>query len=104
MSLKAALFDSDGVLMIGGMFSQNLVRDFGLPIEVLTPFFKTEFKDCLVGKVDLKTCIQKYLEPLGWKGSVDELLDYWFRFHHFAPIAPVGLQLRLEPHQLHHGR
>ncbi len=82
MSLKAVLFDSDGMLMIGGMFSQHLARDYQVHIEALNPFFKNEFKDCLIGKADLKERIQKYLEPLGWQGSVDELLDYWFKSEH----------------------
>lgn len=82
MSIKAVLIDSDGVLMIGGMFSEHLAYDYGLPIEVLKPFFKNEFQDCLIGHADLKQAIQPYLPSLEWKGSADELLNYWFKSEH----------------------
>lgn len=82
MSIKAVLFDSDGVLMIGGAFTHHLAREHGLSIEALDPFFKNEFKDCLIGKADLRDAVRPYLGALGWKGDVDELLSYWFRSEH----------------------
>ncbi len=80
--IKAMLFDTDGVLVTGGSFSKQLAQDYPVKIDALAPFFATEFKRCLVGELDLKRAIEPYLEPLGWNGSVDDLLAYWFKAEH----------------------
>ena len=41
-------------------------------------FFETEFKDCLIGKSDLKEVLQKHLKSWNWNSTVDEFLLYWF--------------------------
>ncbi len=47
-------------------------------MEMVLPFFKNEFKLCLVGKADLKQELGKYLDGWNWKKSVDDLLLFWF--------------------------
>ncbi len=80
MQPKAILFDADGVTIIGERFSVQYARDFGVSTETLDPFFRTDaFAQCLLGKGDLKEIIVPYLDAWQWKGSVDELLTYWFR-------------------------
>ncbi|MEK7648062.1 MAG: HAD-IA family hydrolase [Patescibacteria group bacterium] len=80
MKCKAILFDADGVVIRGERFSLQYTRDYGVPTETLDPFFRTaEFAQCLVGKQDLKEIIAPYVSTWEWKGSVDELLEYWFR-------------------------
>ena len=59
-------------------FSQRLSQEFGVPMEMVLPFFKNEFKLCLVGKADLKQELGKYLDGWNWKKSVDDLLLFWF--------------------------
>jgi len=59
-------------------FSQRLAKDFDIPEEDIMQFFRNEFKNCAVGKADLKEALEKYLPLWGWKGSVDDLLKYWF--------------------------
>lgn len=79
MSTKALLFDVDGVVIRGERFSVQYAHDFGVPTTTLDIFFKTEaFAQCLLGKRDLKEIIAPYLDSWQWKGSVDELLAYWF--------------------------
>ena len=43
----------------------------------MLPFFTGVFRDCSVGKADLKDELTKVIGNWGWKGSVDELMDYW---------------------------
>lgn len=80
--ISAIIFDADGVLVNGDKFSAALARDFDVDHAKEKEFFTGKFQDCLVGKADLKESITPYLEPLGWKGTVDELLDYWFKTEH----------------------
>ena len=80
--LKAVLFDADGVILFPRKkdFSDILAEDYGVPLEQILPLFKNEFKDCRIGKADLKEVLnRKYLGSWGWKGSAEELLAYWWR-------------------------
>lgn len=77
--IKAIIFDTDGMIIHREMyFSERFSKEFNIPLEKILPFFKNEFKLCLIGQADLKKELQKYLPLWGWKGSTDELLDYWF--------------------------
>ena len=59
-------------------FSIRYSKEFGVPVDKIIPFFQNEFQLCLIGKADLKEEIQKYLKSWHWKGTTDELLNYWF--------------------------
>jgi len=77
--IKAILFDVDGVLIKRReYFSERFSREQNIPLELILEFFKNEFKQCSLGKADLKEELKKYLDRWNWKGSVDELLEYWF--------------------------
>jgi putative hydrolase of the HAD superfamily len=80
--IKVVLFDADGVLINGEMFSLILERDYGIPTEKTTPFYTGPFQECLTGKVDLKKVIIPYLKEWGWENSVDEFLSSWFKAEH----------------------
>jgi len=78
--IKAIIFDADDVLIIKPKrFSQCLEEDYGIKKSVTSDFFKKDFQNCLVGKSDLKKELEKHIKEWGWKGSVDELLAYWFK-------------------------
>ncbi len=80
MSIKAVIFDADGMtIKRSEYFSARLARVYNIPADKILPFFKGEFQDCLVGKADLKEKIAPYLSDWNWKGTVEDLLDYWFR-------------------------
>ncbi len=82
--IKIVLFDADNtVINKPQMFSERFAKEFNVPIKKMLPFFKNEFKLCLVGKSDLKIELLKYLDSWGWKKSVDELLHYWFIVEHY---------------------
>lgn len=80
--IKAVIFDTDGMLVVGQMFSVKLCEEYHIPYETVLPFFKNEFQQCLVGKADLKTEIKPYLDKWGWKMSVEVFLEYWFKAEH----------------------
>jgi putative hydrolase of the HAD superfamily len=80
--IKAVIFDADGVLINGEMFSVQLARDCGITTEQTLPFFTGTFKDCIVGKADLKEVLIPYLHKWGWNKSVDDFIDYWHRSEH----------------------
>jgi putative hydrolase of the HAD superfamily len=76
---KSIFFDVDGVLVKSKfLFTEQLERDFGMKIETMLPFFTGLFRQCSVGKADLKVELAKVIGDWGWKGTVDELLAYWF--------------------------
>ncbi|HMI09455.1 MAG TPA: HAD-IA family hydrolase [Candidatus Saccharimonadales bacterium] len=76
--ISTIILDADGVLIHGKAFSERLVRDHDVDRDKEKEFFTTKFQECLVGKADLKESIAPYAASFGWKGTVDELLDYWF--------------------------
>lgn len=78
--IKAILFDVDDVLIRARrMFSVNLEREYGIPIEKTSLFFNGPFKECLIGKANLKKAIEPYLKEWGWQKGVDALIEYWFK-------------------------
>jgi putative hydrolase of the HAD superfamily len=83
MNIKVIVFDADGVVINSpGYFSLQYQKDFGVSNDVMLPFFKGVFQDCLVGKADLREELKKVLDDWKWKGTIDELLDYWFKSEH----------------------
>ncbi len=84
MNIKAVVFDADGVVINSpGYFSVQYQKEFGVSNDVMLPFFKGVFQECLVGKADLKEELKSVLNKWEWNGSVDDLLDYWFEIEHY---------------------
>lgn len=78
MKYKAIFFDADGVLIRNKyLFTDQLKQDYGIEIQKMLPFFTGVFRECAIGKADLKEELGKVIDEWGWKGSVDELLRYW---------------------------
>ncbi len=94
--IKVVLFDVDGVLATGKPFSQHLAHDYGITQEMVVPFFRGRFLECLVGNANLKQELIEYLGQWGWQGTVDEFVDYWFRSEHCIdePLVHEVQQLR----------
>jgi putative hydrolase of the HAD superfamily len=80
--IKAIIFDADGVLINGEMFSVHLDRDYGISKEQTLPFFTGPLKDCVLGKADLKEVLPAYLHKWEWDGTVDEFITYWHTSEH----------------------
>lgn len=81
--IKAVIFDADGMVVKGERFSSRFSRNYNVPMEKLNQFFDNEFKDCTLGKRDLKEAVAPYLPKWGWKGSVDDFLHFWFAENYY---------------------
>ena len=76
---KAIFFDADGVMIRSKfLFTEQLEKDFGIQIEKMLPFFTGVFRQCSVGKADLKEELAKVIGDWGWSGTVEELMEHWF--------------------------
>lgn len=80
--IKVILFDADGVLLTGTMFSTYLQTYLGLDEDVIQSFFDNEFKKCQTGQSDIKDELSKYLKRWEWKKSVNDFLALWFKSEH----------------------
>jgi putative hydrolase of the HAD superfamily len=78
--IKAALFDLDGIVITGRkrFFSERLAEEHNIPMEQVLEFFTKDLKPCSFGKADLKEQIAPHLVKWKWKGTVEDLLEYWF--------------------------
>lgn len=73
------LFDLDGVLIRREKyFSQRFSDDYQIPIDKVLPFFKGDYKEAAVGRLNIRQVLPTYLSQWGWKKSVDDFLTYWF--------------------------
>ncbi|MBU0530925.1 MAG: HAD-IA family hydrolase [Candidatus Uhrbacteria bacterium] len=79
MPYQAILFDADGMVVKKKMFSAEVEKDYGITWAKMEPFFKGVFEDCKLGKADLKEELGKVIADWGWQGTVQELMDYWFK-------------------------
>ena len=94
--IKAVVFDADGMVVKGDRPSLRLARDYHVPMEKLNLFFDNEFKDCVLGKRDLKEAVAPYLPKWGWEGSVEDFLHFWFTesYHNDEEVISVAKKLK----------
>jgi putative hydrolase of the HAD superfamily len=77
---KCILFDADGVLTLPeDVFSIVYARSHALDPQPFEDFFRNEWQPIVTGSKDLKEHIIANPDLWQWDGSVDELLEYWFR-------------------------
>jgi putative hydrolase of the HAD superfamily len=80
--VKTFVFDADGVLCVGERFDAALEKEHLIPRARLAPFFTGPFSECVLGRRDLKEALLPYVAEWGWRGSVEELLAFWFQCEH----------------------
>jgi putative hydrolase of the HAD superfamily len=74
------LFDADGVLTLPEeVFSVVYARSHGLDPTPFEYFFKNEWKPIVTGKKDLKESILENQGMWQWDGTIEELLQFWFK-------------------------
>ena len=78
MSVRAVIFDADGVIVFPWRFAAHLSHEYQITQEATLAFFQGKFTDCLVGKANLSHVLPSYLEEWGWSGSVEEFMQLWF--------------------------
>lgn len=96
--IKAVIFDADGMVIKGDRPSLRLSRDWGVPAEEVSKFFDNEFKDCVLGKRDLREAVAPYLSRWKWKGTTEDFLHFWFAesYHNDEVIITEAKRLRAE--------
>ena len=77
-TIKAILFDADGVVILPNPFADYLEQELHVPPDMTRVFFGGEFIKCLLGRADLKETIEPFLPQWGWHDSVDAFLKLWF--------------------------
>jgi putative hydrolase of the HAD superfamily len=80
--MKTFVFDADGVICVGGSFTESLDREYHIPRIRLAAFFAGPFPKCILGVSDLKEEIEAFLPMWGWRGSTEEFLMFWFQREH----------------------
>lgn len=104
--IKAILIDLDGVIIHRKQFfSELLAQNTGLSIqEDILPFFKSDFKDCMLGKKNLRDMLPAWLEKWGWEGDIDSFLKFWFESErdidesmllHIRSLREAGIKIYL---------
>lgn len=78
--ITTILYDVDQTLINSPWhnFTNTYTKEFGVLYEDMLPFFVGPLKKCQTGKADMKVELLPYLSKWKWKGSVEELLTYWF--------------------------
>jgi putative hydrolase of the HAD superfamily len=87
--MKTFVFDADGVICIGRSFSVSLEQEHHIPRERLVPFFTGPFRECVLGRRDLKEVVASYAVEWGWPGSVEDLLAFWFQREHVISMEAI---------------
>ncbi len=78
--IKVILFDCDGPIIKREKYFSQRLKDLGMGLDedLVTQFFKTEFLEIEKGKADLKQILEGKIQSWGYKGTVKELMDFWF--------------------------
>ena len=99
---KILLLDADGVVIVPRekYFSDRYSEEFGVSKDVMMPFFKKEFNDCVRGTRSIQEVFaeQNMLEKWGWKGTLPELFQYWWAGENtrFEAVLSLVQELRRE--------
>lgn len=78
MSIKAVIFDADGVVILPWRFARYLEQVHAITPEMTRGFFRGVFEDCLVGQADLRVVLPPFLSKWGWKETLDDFITTWF--------------------------
>jgi putative hydrolase of the HAD superfamily len=87
--MKTFVFDADGVICVGRSFSVSLEHEHQIPRERLAAFFTGPFSECVLGQRDLKEVVASCAVEWGWRGSVEDLLAFWFQSEHVISMAAL---------------
>jgi len=96
MLTKCIIFDADGVIINSEAFSLQYQKEHDVSNDDMLPFFKGDLQDCIIGKADLTEAIKPWLSKWKWTGTVDELLQFWFKAEHNINENIVSIIQRLK--------
>ena len=91
MSIEAVILDADGVVISPGQLSIRYFEvEHGITRDMAREFFGRVFRDCLVGKADLKEELAPFLPAWGWRRSVDDFMSTWFEMESTVDSRVIG--------------
>ncbi len=90
---KVLLFDADGVLVLPPkLFSEVYCERYGVDPKKQEQFYVTdEFKQALIGKLDLADAIKSHNDLWQWKGGFNELIEMWLEAENYPNEDLVDL-------------
>lgn len=91
MSIRAVIFDADGVIVFPWRFGEHLSREYKITQEATQAFFQGKFTECLVGKANLSHVLPSYLKEWGWSGSVEEFMQLWFTVEDAVDVGVLNI-------------
>ena len=78
--MKHIIFDVDGVVIQGKLFAAEVaIQKFGLNQALIKIFFTQKWKECVEGRSCLKELLSYELPKWGFRGSVEEYMEFWFQ-------------------------
>lgn len=78
--MKHILFDLDGVLIHTSMWSTEFIRIYSLPPDAMQDFFLGVFRECTIGKADLREILPEFLERWWYEKWGEDFLREWFDY------------------------
>jgi putative hydrolase of the HAD superfamily len=79
--IKAIIYDADGMVITPPMmFSEYLGSLQKIPTDSVIYFFTHEFKQCLLGQLDLKVALEPYVSKWNWDKGVEALIKLWHEY------------------------
>jgi putative hydrolase of the HAD superfamily len=97
MDLRYVLMDVDGVIVPGrgSRFAPHWADKYGLTDTVTKSFFRGPFRQCMVGKADLRVELLPYFAQWEWSGNIDNFLANWFCCEHIVDSQVLAVMDRL---------
>jgi putative hydrolase of the HAD superfamily len=99
-TIRAVLFDADGVVILPNHFAEYLEQELHITIEMTRGFFGGQFRECLLGRADLKESIEPFLPRWGWHDSVEAFLKLWFDVENAVDSRMVKVILALRARKI----
>lgn len=100
MSLKAVLFDVDGVLTNSSNVADRLVKvgfDSKKVTEFRRNFFRSvEFEGAIFGNIKIEEYLYTCLQELGWNKTIEEFFLFWFEADNHPIEENINVTKRLK--------
>ena len=97
MTIKAVLFDVDGVIITNVYsFSKHMQKYYLNDTDDMQDFFNGDFRETTIWKEDLREILKPRLSNWNWKMWVDNFLKLWFLTEAKADSRILNLMSKLQ--------
>jgi putative hydrolase of the HAD superfamily len=94
-SIRHVILDVDGVCVHAFRFGPWLTREHGIETAAPSAFFRGPFRECIVGKADLREALAPFAAEWRVPSDLDALIVEWFRRDGQVEPAVLGAAARL---------